>query len=243
MKMGIYKIKNKLNGKVYIGSSNDIKRRWSYHKWTLSKGKHHSKHLQRSYNKNGADSFSYKVIELVEKEDDLLDRENYYFKLIKPYKNTKGYNVSKIAGRTVYEDKSDHPRYGQTFSKEQRKRMSDSVREWYKNNGNPNLGAVRSKETRQRMSLAKKGKVYGKNNNFFGKTHTKESREKMSRSRQGMYVGERNTKAKLTENDVREIRRLYSNGGITLQGLGDAYGVSKSCIMYITTRRSWKHVK
>ena len=40
MMVGIYKITNKLNGKVYIGQSNDIERRWAEHKrkykWSTS---------------------------------------------------------------------------------------------------------------------------------------------------------------------------------------------------------------
>lgn len=65
MKSGIYKIENKVNGKVYIGSSNSIKRRWQKHKALLRHGKHQNSHLQAAWDKYGEDNFSFSVIELL----------------------------------------------------------------------------------------------------------------------------------------------------------------------------------
>ena len=59
MNLGIYKITNKVNGKFYIGSSNNIKRRWKYHKSNLRSGTHDNIHMQRSYDKHGEENFSY----------------------------------------------------------------------------------------------------------------------------------------------------------------------------------------
>jgi len=39
IKTGIYKILNKINGKVYIGSATDIAKRWRDHKWHLNHNK------------------------------------------------------------------------------------------------------------------------------------------------------------------------------------------------------------
>ena len=49
--------------------------------------------------------------------------------------------------------------------------------------------------------------------------------------------------AKLNEDDIREIRRLYALGDTTLTKLGDYYGVCFSNIQRIVKRQSWKHVK
>lgn len=46
MSSGIYQIENKINSKVYIGSSNNIKRRWQKHKALLRHNKHPNSHLQ-----------------------------------------------------------------------------------------------------------------------------------------------------------------------------------------------------
>lgn len=48
VKSGIYKITNVVNNKIYIGSACNIMQRFSNHKSSLRKGKHHSIYLQRS---------------------------------------------------------------------------------------------------------------------------------------------------------------------------------------------------
>lgn len=48
----IYGIINIDNGKIYIGSTKNLKTRLTMHFWRLKKNKHHNKHLQNSYNKN-----------------------------------------------------------------------------------------------------------------------------------------------------------------------------------------------
>ena len=60
---GIYKIKNRITHKVYIGESVDIKRRWNQHKNDLRHGKHHSERLQRDWDKYGERAFKFKVVE------------------------------------------------------------------------------------------------------------------------------------------------------------------------------------
>jgi hypothetical protein len=54
--------------------------------------------------------------------------------------------------------------------------------------------------------------------------------------------GEQVACAKLTENEVREIRRRYEEGGITQAKLADFYGVSVSGILLILKRRNWAHI-
>ena len=44
MSIGIYKITNILNGKIYIGQSVDIEKRWSTHRAEL-KNNYHYKHV------------------------------------------------------------------------------------------------------------------------------------------------------------------------------------------------------
>lgn len=46
--VGIYKIENKVNGKVYIGQSIDIKIRWYNHRKELNGNRHHNEHLQNA---------------------------------------------------------------------------------------------------------------------------------------------------------------------------------------------------
>jgi len=48
--------------------------------------------------------------------------------------------------------------------------------------------------------------------------------------------------AKLTEDNVREIRRLYATGVFTQQELALRFGVSCRMIRYIIRNENWKHV-
>lgn len=108
MKTGIYKITNIKTKKIYIGSSENIQKRWLNHKQMLFANKHHSIHLQRSYNKHGEKSFSYEIIELCDKSL-LLERENFYLnELLKADEYVKGvsgffikfgYNICPIASK------------------------------------------------------------------------------------------------------------------------------------------------
>lgn len=89
---GIYYIKNKTNGKIYIGSSKNIEKRIKQHKNDLINNKHKSQWLQFDYNKYGSEYFEYEVLEEVMDNKDLLKREKYY---IEKYETIdKGYNTN-----------------------------------------------------------------------------------------------------------------------------------------------------
>ncbi len=65
-------------------------------------------------------------------------------------------------------------------------------------------------------------------------------RDKVSRGRHSF--GEDCNTAKLTEGQVREIRRAHANGQ-TMRGLGRAYGVAESTVRDVVHQQSWKHVR
>lgn len=54
--------------------------------------------------------------------------------------------------------------------------------------------------------------------------------------------GEEHPMAKLTEDEVKQIRELRKEG-MTLMTLGEMFGVSYATIGYIASRRLWSHVK
>lgn len=87
-KSGIYIIINIVNGKRYIGSSSNIYNRLHEHFHNLRNNKHHTKHLQNSYNKYGKDSFTYDVLEFCELEK-LEQREQFYIDSLTPEYNKR----------------------------------------------------------------------------------------------------------------------------------------------------------
>jgi group I intron endonuclease len=94
---GVYMIVNLQSGKVYIGSSVNLKNRIYNHKWSLKNNSHPNKHLQASWNKYGEDVFRFVVIERVDNPDKVFEREQYYLDLCETYFRHNGYNISERA--------------------------------------------------------------------------------------------------------------------------------------------------
>jgi predicted GIY-YIG superfamily endonuclease len=85
---GIYQLKSKTNGKIYIGSSRNIKGRIYEHLNQLKKLKHDNKYLQNHINKYGIDDLEISVVEycsiskLLEREQFHMDNLNAEFNLV-----------------------------------------------------------------------------------------------------------------------------------------------------------------
>lgn len=54
--------------------------------------------------------------------------------------------------------------------------------------------------------------------------------------------GEQHHEAKLTAENVRDMRRLHAHG-FTFRRLAEKYGVSNVSIYNAVTRRTWRHVQ
>lgn len=57
-----------------------------------------------------------------------------------------------------------------------------------------------------------------------------------------MARGEKHGNSKLTADNIRHIRQVYSAGESTYEQLAHVYGVSITCIWNIVTRKTWAHV-
>ena len=95
--IGIYKIENLINGKVYIGQSIDIKDRWHRHKLYAKKqysndGKRYYQHLYNAMRKYGLNNFSFEVLEETS-EEELDDKEKYWIEYYNSYET--GYNNTR----------------------------------------------------------------------------------------------------------------------------------------------------
>ena len=101
MGSGIYCIQNSKNGKIYIGSAVDLKRRRREHFSRLEKKIHNNRLLQRSYNKYGKSFFHFYVIEAVKEKKDLLTREQLYIDWFDVCNTKLGYNIQMIAGSSL----------------------------------------------------------------------------------------------------------------------------------------------
>ena len=104
--MGIYKVTNKVDNKIYVGCSKNIEKRWTRHKSSCNNPN------DRSYNtkfytamrEHGVDNFTFEVLEECS-EDLLMQKEKQYIKDLKATDDSIGYNLS-IGGDITGFDKS-----------------------------------------------------------------------------------------------------------------------------------------
>jgi group I intron endonuclease len=126
--MIVYKITNKINGKVYIGqSTRELQQRWSSHCCDAKTRRANNK-LHNAIKKYGPEAFEIEVLEKAETQEALDILEQKYIELYQSM-GSKGYNL-KSGGQS-------HNRY----SKEARERMR-----------NAKLGRQIPEEVRAKMS-------------------------------------------------------------------------------------------
>ena len=97
--MGVFRIKNNVNGKIFIGSSLDLKAIWHAQKLQLDFGIHPNSDLQKEWKEYGVENFSYEIIEEIKHiEDKPVDYtkeikvlEDMIIEELQPFEN-KGYN-------------------------------------------------------------------------------------------------------------------------------------------------------
>ena len=103
---GIYKFENKINGKIYIGQSINIEKRYKEHFYahTNPNDKGYNTKFYRALRKYGFENFTFEIIE--KDIEDLNSREEYWVQYYNSYK--AGYN-SNLGGDKVTENNENHP--------------------------------------------------------------------------------------------------------------------------------------
>ena len=93
--IGIYKITNLINNKIYIGQSKNIEKRWAKHRTGPFNPNNncYNNALYRSIRKYGLDNFTFEVIEQC-KEADLNKKEIYWINYYDSHNKDKGYNLT-----------------------------------------------------------------------------------------------------------------------------------------------------
>jgi len=68
--MGVFQIRNTVNGKVFIDNATDISARQNRHRTELKFGNHRNKQLQDDWKTYGADSFVFEVLAELDYKDE-----------------------------------------------------------------------------------------------------------------------------------------------------------------------------
>ena len=244
----IYKIENKINGKIYIGqTTKSFKERYNNDVAKFT----HNQHLKDSIEKYGIKNFEItEEFDIAYSMEELNKKENHYINLYKSTDRKFGYNkkTGGANGRHNEETKKkiSLSKQGKTLSEETRKKISLSKQG--ENNhfyGKTNKWGHHSEETRRKMSLSKQGKTLSEETRRKlslanqGKTHSEKTKRKMSLARQGKTLSEE-TRRKLSLAKQGENHPFYgktlseeTRKKMSLSKQGENHPQAKQCVIII----------
>lgn len=234
---GVYQITNIVNGKRYIGSSQNIWRRWNAHIFHLRNNKHHNSHLQSAWNKYGEEQFRFNVLMYCD-EDNVRMFEQLALDGLKPEYNiapevtTQG---CRLAEET--KEKLSEVLMGHIYPEERNKKISEALKgrilsdEHKEKISLSHLGHKPSEETREKLSLSHLGRphpicAFSEEHKekiskaLSGRVLPEEQKEKMSKAMTGhIFSEEHNEKIRLshlglkpseeTKAKISESKKLY----------------------------------
>lgn len=222
---GIYSITNLINGKIYIGKTEEsFKRRWWHHIACLNGNYHNNKHLQSSWNKYGQDNFEFEIIHVYNNEEDLNVVEIEFIEKFDSFNN--GYNLTKggegnvgmkhtTESKSKIGEKNRLNMTGKKMSEETKLKMSESAK-----------GYIKSEEHRENLSKSLSGIV-----------RSEETKDKCRKANQGSNQ----PNSKYTEEMIYDIKVKLKNG-YTAKQINEEYGISIGYVYSIKGNRRWSHV-
>lgn len=232
--IGIYLIRNKINGKVYVGQSTNIHRRWMEH---LRSGQPelYSKKNERdsttpihlAMQKYGIENFVLITLEECPREE-LNDREKFWIKQFDSTNKKNGYNIGQGGQNSFALKGENHSQAKLTQA------QVNEIKELLK------YSNLTLEEISQRYSFVAKSTLSLINQ---GKTWHDENETYPLRVLSVGSKGSKNPKAKFTEEQVMEMRKLYSEG-IAPKDIYPKYEhiASQSAINAILYNKTYTHL-
>ena len=178
---GIYAFVNKREGKMYVGSAQDLSIRPSRHMYQSSAC---NKQFWDTLKKYGISEFVLVIVEIVGFTDELVDRElldveEYYLKNCKNM-----YNILKsTSGPSGYKHSEEIKKVISRLAKGRKvsKKTKEKLKEMFSGKGNPFYGRRHSLEFKERLKVSRTGK----GNPMYGKEKSLKFKENMERGRLG----------------------------------------------------------
>lgn len=224
---GIYSISNTINKKIYIGSSINVYKRWSSHKYQLNKGIHHSNRLNDDWNEFGESVFVFEIMERCDKTD-LIDREQFYIDKYKSCNPDFGYNVQPVAGRSMYLGATKDNIYNKKFNVSPEK--YESLNYYLTTSDIPIL------EISKILDISS-DTIY---NIYYGRQY-KNAFDSSTFIKRSAPSGAKHYKSFLSEEQVIDIVNMLKDGMTNIE-IANIYCVNHHFIGDIRTHKSWKHL-
>ena len=97
--MGVYQVRNKVNGRIFIGSASNVSGKLNSIRFQLGVGSYRCAGLQKEWLEFGEDGFEFEILELLDQDkiesyllkDELKKLEKKWLEKLEPY-GDKGYN-------------------------------------------------------------------------------------------------------------------------------------------------------
>lgn len=242
--VGIYKITSPSGG-IYIGQSWDIKNRWRLH-GVYNNTRNSNTPLYNSLKKYGFNNHKFNICIALPNDIQQTVLDEYEIFFISQLKEAGCRLLNLTSG-------GSHGRHAE----ESKKKLSDKRKayDWCK-------GRKQSPETIEKRRAKMIGrKMSQKTYEVLSKWRTKEqamwmgklnkgikrTQENKEKIRQTLLAkietkGEGHGMAKLSNEDVMEIRAKYGTDGYTSRGLAKEYNLSKTNVLDILHWRIWKHI-
>lgn len=67
--MGVFQIRNTVNGKIFVDSGINMQAKWNRNKSQLKFGNHPNKRLQKDWNEFGEEAFIFEILSELEQKD------------------------------------------------------------------------------------------------------------------------------------------------------------------------------
>lgn len=168
--MFIYKIVNKVNGKIYIGKTiSTVEKRFkghikAYNRW-ISGGCKSRTGLYRAFLKYGIDNFEVFTIDQAETEEELNEKEIFWINSLNSRDRTVGYNIAeggKGSWSSAHEnwknlDDGEKDKIRNKISESSKKVIHD--KDWCDKISNSLKGHKVRPETREKLSKAKSDRI------------------------------------------------------------------------------------
>lgn len=218
--MIIYKVENKINGKIYIGKTiKSLIIRKNAHKQEAKRLSPY--YFHQAIRKYGFENFEWEILQFSFNLEKLNSLEKFYINLYESNNREKGYNLT--AGG---EGSS-----GYVPSAETKFKTSQTLKgriPWNKGKIALNKGLSMSQEQREKLSKAHKGKK-------LSKTHI----ENITKS----VTGENNPRAILNNSKVEIIKFLLKRDDININEISEFFGVNKGIIYDIKRNKNWRSIQ
>lgn len=155
-----------VNGKIYIGKTNNIKVRWSHHQAAARKQNPNDfSYLHRAMLKYGFENFIIEELFSLESELEAFEKEMFFIKQLNSQDHGIGYNLTQGGeGPSGYHHTQDA-----------KLKMKQAKENKYLGVNNPFYNRKHTKASKQLISHAAQQRT-GNKNSFYGKRHSVESR-------------------------------------------------------------------